>query len=242
MEEIRENTRNGTKKRERKMQEKWSAEDTMRLIQEIELREGTWNILSTEYRNRKIRKAQWQDVADILKMPPSEVSAKWNSLRSSFRAAFNRKAYMKNAGKAPAMNSIYNSLKFLEPTLNIAENATSYSCNNTQSTLTPPPLLNVPESNVDSFEEIQTLPSTSQESAPKRRLQKYADGYAEIVELALKTLSTSTKTDAWNDLGSFVAFSGQEWAQETPQLAWDFKTELYELVLKYHKKFIREEL
>ncbi|XP_039968780.1 uncharacterized protein LOC120780587 isoform X1 [Bactrocera tryoni] len=115
-------------KRVRKIKVKWTAEETERLIQEVESREGTWNFLSHDYRDRNLREAQWHEVADILNMPRSEVAAKWNSLRCSFRAAFKRKTHTKSgqgAGRTPTMNPLYNSLKFLEPTLRVETNTTT---------------------------------------------------------------------------------------------------------------------
>ncbi|XP_017469630.1 PREDICTED: uncharacterized protein LOC108361513 [Rhagoletis zephyria] len=161
----------GTKKRVRKLKEKWTNEQTERLVQEVEAREGTWNFLSTEYRDRNMREAQWQDVADILKMPRSEVSAKWNSLRCSFRAAFNRKGHTKTeqgAGRATAMTPLYNSLKFLEPTLRIEASTTSNLGNKCPSPLNSSGSPGEAEINVES-DDSQPTPSTSRAAVVQRR-------------------------------------------------------------------------
>lgn len=75
------------KKRVRKLKEKWTSELTEKLVKEVEKREGTWNFLSKEYRDRSLRETLWQDVADTMNMPRSEVATKWNSLRCSFRVS-----------------------------------------------------------------------------------------------------------------------------------------------------------
>lgn len=74
-------------KRVRKFKEKWTTEQVELLIQEVEAREGTWNFLSREYRDRNLRELLWQEVAEKLGMPRSEVATKWNSPRSSFRVS-----------------------------------------------------------------------------------------------------------------------------------------------------------
>ncbi|XP_039968157.1 uncharacterized protein LOC120779869 [Bactrocera tryoni] len=172
------------------MKAKWTAEETEPLIQEVESREGTWNFLSHDYRDRNLREAQWHEVADILNMPRSEVAAKWNSLRCSFPAAFNRKAHTRSgqgAGRTPTMNPLFNSLKFLEPTLRVEANTTSNLIN-----------------------------------ARRRRAQRDDDEYIQVVKRALETLTSATKSNAWDDLGNFVSSNGREWAQESSQLAKEY--------------------
>ncbi|XP_049302115.1 uncharacterized protein LOC125775497 isoform X1 [Bactrocera dorsalis] len=226
-------------KRVRKMKTKWTAEETEQLIQEVESREGTWNFLSADYRDRNLREAQWHEVAETLNMPRAEVSAKWNSLRCSFRAAFNRRAHTKSgqgAGRTTTMNPLYNSLKFLEPTLNVEASTTSNLLNDSSSTLTTPTILF--ESETVSGD-IPPTPSTSRPNLRKRRVEKNDDGYIEVVQRALETLTSATKTDAWDDLGNFVASNGREWDQESPQLAREFKQDICELIFKYQQKFTR---
>ncbi|XP_049306210.1 uncharacterized protein LOC125776713 [Bactrocera dorsalis] len=222
-------------KRVRKMKTKWTAEETEQLIQEVESREGTWNFLSADYRDRNLREAQWHEVAETLNMPRAEVSAKWNSLRCSFRAAFNRRAHTKSgqgAGRTTSMNPLYNSLKFLEPTLNIEASTTSNLINDSSSTLTTPTILF--ESETVSGD-IPPTPSTSRPNLRKRRVEKNI----EVVQRALETLTSATKTDAWDDLGNFVASNGRVWDQESPQLAREFKQDICELIFKYQQKFTR---
>ncbi|XP_049316693.1 uncharacterized protein LOC125779393 [Bactrocera dorsalis] len=224
-------------KRVRKMKTKWTAEETEQLIQEVESREGTWNFLSADYRDRNLREAQWHEVAETLNMPRAEVSAKWNSLRCSFRAAFNRRAQTKSgqgAGRTTTMNPLYNSLKFLEPTLNVEASTTSNLINDSSSTLTTPTILF--ESETVSGD-IPPTPSTSRPNSRKRRFEKTNDRYIEVVQRALETLTSATKTDAWDDLGNFVASNGREWDQESPQLDREFKQDICELIFKYQQKF-----
>lgn len=74
-----------SKKRVRKLQHIWTSEQTERLIEAVELRPGTWDYLTKEYRDRNLREALWQEVASELELTRSEVTTKWNSLRCSFR-------------------------------------------------------------------------------------------------------------------------------------------------------------
>ncbi|XP_067634932.1 uncharacterized protein [Eurosta solidaginis] len=169
-------------------------------------------------------------------MSRSEVSAKWNSLRCSFRAAINRKHKSKSgqgAVRVNAVNPLYNSLKFLEPSLQIEANTTS----NLPSQSSP-----ASQGDTDGSEDCDdsmSTPSTSRGSVSRRRAKKDEDGFSEVMERSLETMSTAAKADAWDDLGNFVASNGREWSTELPQLGKEFKAELYELVLKYQNKFAR---
>ncbi|XP_067625792.1 uncharacterized protein [Eurosta solidaginis] len=231
------------KKRVRKLTEKWTAEQTERLVQEVEVRDGTWNFLSPQYRDRNLREAQWQEVADILQMARSEVSAKWNSLRCSFRATFNRKHKSKSgqgAVRAYAVNPLYNSLKFLEPSLQIEANTTSNLPSKCPSQQSSPASQGDTDGSEDCDDSMST-PSTSRGSVSRRRAKKDGNGFSEVMERALETMSTAAKADAWDDLGNFVASNGREWSTELPQLGKEIKAELYELILKYQNKFARKE-
>lgn len=87
-------------KRIRKLKEKWTQEKTDKLIKEVQIREGLWNILSKEYKDRILRDAMWEDVATTMKMPRSEVTTKWNSIRCSYRVSilkYKQKTYTNNS-------------------------------------------------------------------------------------------------------------------------------------------------
>ncbi|XP_017468931.1 PREDICTED: uncharacterized protein LOC108360947 isoform X2 [Rhagoletis zephyria] len=117
-----------TKKRVRKLQHNWTNQQTEQLIEAVQIREGLWNYLSREYRDRNLREALWDDVAKEIELPRLEVTTKWNSLRCSFRAAFNRMATTKSGQSAKRLSEpsqLDNSLIFLEPTLNSAASTTS---------------------------------------------------------------------------------------------------------------------
>ncbi|XP_036322783.1 uncharacterized protein LOC118735996 isoform X2 [Rhagoletis pomonella] len=136
------------------------------------------------------------------------------------------------------MRPLYNSLKFLEPTLKIEASTTSNLGNKCPSPLTSSGSPCDAETNVES-DDSQPTPSTSRAAGVRRRVQKDDDGFSEVVERALETMSAAGKSDAWDDLGNFIASNGREWAAESPQLAKEFKADMYEMVFNYQEKFAR---
>ncbi|XP_039968781.1 uncharacterized protein LOC120780587 isoform X2 [Bactrocera tryoni] len=84
---------------------------------------------------------------------------------------------------------------------------------------------------------MQPTPSTSI-NLGRRRAQK-DDEYIQVVERALETLTSATKSDAWDDLGNFGLSNGRELAQESPQLAKEFKRDICELIFKYQQNVAR---
>ncbi|XP_067647756.1 uncharacterized protein [Eurosta solidaginis] len=174
-----------TKKKVRKLAEHWTNERMEKLINEVESREGTWNFLSKEYKDRNARESLCQEIAEIMELPRSEVSTKWNSLRCSFR-----KSQIPSLGSASASEH--------------------------------------------SPEESSPTPSTS--GTKRRRYDNcHEDGYAKVVERCLETVTAATKSDAWDDVGQFVASNGRLWEASNPQHAHEFKSNIYEVVLTFQK-------
>ncbi|XP_067637692.1 uncharacterized protein [Eurosta solidaginis] len=222
-----------TKKRVRKLAEHWTNERTEKLINEVESRDGTWNFLSKEYKDRNAREALWQEIAEIMELPRSEVSTKWNSLRCSFRAAFNKMGETKSGqgSTSSTANPIHASLKFLEPMMRSEAPTTSNLKHKSQI-----PSLGSASASEHSPEESSATPSTS--GTKRRRYDNcHEDGYAKVVERCLETVTAATKSDAWDDVGQFVASNGRLWEASNPQHAHDFKSNIYEVVLTFQKGF-----
>ncbi|XP_017472694.1 PREDICTED: uncharacterized protein LOC108363745 isoform X1 [Rhagoletis zephyria] len=221
-----------SKKRVRKLQHQWTNQETMKLIEAVEIREGTWNYLVKEYRDRNLREALWQEVADVLELPRAEVTTKWNSLRCGFRASFNRIGASKSgqgATKTVSSNPFYNALKFLEPTLRVEASTTSN-------------LIDINEPSQEQslydpeFLEEEIVQPKSAKASTKRQRQEDSE-YAKVVESALQTMNSAAKSDPWDDMGNFVASNGREFAAENIQLSKRFKIAINEVVLNYQKEF-----
>ncbi|XP_037955432.1 uncharacterized protein LOC119685264 [Teleopsis dalmanni] len=216
-----------TKKRIRKMQLNWNPELTQKFIMEVKIREGMWNIFSKDYKDRNIREALWQEVVDIMGLPRIEVSSKWNSLRCSFRAAFNKMSRKKN-GKVSAPNSVYKSLKFLEPTLQISAPTASNLINKTVKSDTKAYL---------ELDDTESEPSTSTPLPKQRRIEKDDNEVTKVIKRGLETTTAAAKNDIWDVLGNCVTSNSREWAEEDLQLAREFKSDVYELISNYQKRF-----
>ncbi|XP_067620818.1 uncharacterized protein [Eurosta solidaginis] len=164
-----------------------------------------------------------------MKMPRSDVSAKWNSLRCSFRAAFNKMGQTQSGSKAiiTLSNPLHISLTFLEPLLH-SEASTPNLKNKSQDPLLAP-------SSEHTSKECSPTPSPSK---PKRRkFDDYEDdAYAKHVEQCSESVSATTKCDSWDDAGQFVVSNGRLWEAENPQYANEFKTKIYELVCRYQRR------
>ncbi|XP_017473275.1 PREDICTED: uncharacterized protein LOC108364193 [Rhagoletis zephyria] len=52
---------------------KMDKRETEKLNEHVQLREGTWNILTTTYKDRNLREALWKEIAGEMKMVPSEI-------------------------------------------------------------------------------------------------------------------------------------------------------------------------
>ncbi|XP_036337660.1 uncharacterized protein LOC118747692 [Rhagoletis pomonella] len=100
---------------------KMDKRETEKLNEHVQLREGTWNILTTTYKDRNLREALWKEIAGEMKMVPSEIKNKWNSLRCSFRTTLNKMNSTKSGQGASTKQppQIFHLLKFLEPTLRL---------------------------------------------------------------------------------------------------------------------------
>ena len=56
---------------------RWTADQTMKLIEEYERYPELWNVGMTEYRNREKKAAALKQIAETLGMPEKEVGRKW---------------------------------------------------------------------------------------------------------------------------------------------------------------------
>ncbi|XP_017469295.1 PREDICTED: uncharacterized protein LOC108361232 [Rhagoletis zephyria] len=135
-----------------------------------------------------------------------------------------------SAKRLSELSQLYNSLKFLEPTLNSAASTTS-------NLMDPTDIMY--EVEFLETDDLESTPSTSKTtptpSAKRRRMEKEDADFAKTVESALQTITSASKTDKWDDLGAFVSSSGRELDIENPLLAKEFKVAVQEVILNFQK-------
>lgn len=75
-----------SKRKPRKLVEKWTRDEIKLLIRTVQLHPDVWNVNLVSYGNKYKKQSALESIANIVGKSPSEVCLKWQNLRSHFNA------------------------------------------------------------------------------------------------------------------------------------------------------------
>jgi hypothetical protein len=84
------------------MDVEWSKEQMLNLIEQYELRECLWNVISKDYKNQNKKKDTWQEISFNIGVDVDIVEKKMKSLLAQYRRERRKVADAKKSGSAAA--------------------------------------------------------------------------------------------------------------------------------------------
>ena len=92
---------------------KWDHDNTIKLIEQFEMRPELWNCILKEYRNREKKANSLKEIATLFGIEEVEINRKWHNLRCQLNAE-QRKIKKKKSGAGTSETAVKSNWEYFD--------------------------------------------------------------------------------------------------------------------------------